>query len=418
MLGLAANDRSRLALHAALLCAAALGLALPGSTNARARAVAEPAPCAAGLPVLPGTEARELRSTITGHRYKIYTARPLQPPPAQGYAVVYVLDADLMFATMVETVRGLVDRPGAGVQPTLVVGIGYPPDLDARAERRLDLTPSVAGTSTGGYGGAEEFLRFITRELKPQIAARFPVDHQHESIFGHSFGGLFVLYALVNDPAAFDSFLAASPSIWFENRLLQKPSVRKRLGPKLRATQATPRVLITVGEYEQTPDPEWPANSAENAGTGASTLAQRAQVDNAREFAAFLAMQPGVAVRAYVLAGEDHGSVIPVAISRAARFALNPRAERAQPAARSIPGDTAPGSIPVPTATEYVALTADGRYQLRLRARRLPEELRRAWTALLDERLSAALTYGEHRRLHEEREQLDAQHGTAPQPGE
>lgn len=402
-------------LFAGFVCAVLVGVSASGGSHAQT-----PAAGPSGLvapEILPGTEVRELRSSITGRRYQIYTARPLQPAPPEGYAVVYVLDANIMFATMVETVRSLVRRPGAGVQPTLVVGIGYPPDLAAQTERRLDLTPAVSATPPSGSGGAEGFLRFITRELMPDIGARFEVDREHESIFGHSYGGLFVLYALVNDPAAFDNFLAASASLWYENRMMQKPNVRKRLAAKLRATQATPRVLITVGEYEQTTDPEWSRTSASgNEDANPQTLLQRAQVDNAREFATFLAAQQGVDVRLQLLAGEDHGSVIPVAISRAVRFALYPRALRPQPAARPPPQDTAPGGIEMPSAAAYVALTADERYALRMRARALPEAARKAWNTLLDERLSAGLTYGEHRRLHEERERMDAQHGTRPLP--
>ncbi len=235
--------------------------------------------------VITGTDVREMRSDA-GRRYQIFTARPLQPAPAEGYAVIYVLDANIMFGTMVDAARSFARRPYG--RPTLVVGIGYPPDLDPVKERSFDLTPSLTADppADAGTGGAEDFLDFIERRLKPDIAARFPVDPANETLFGHSYGGLFTLYALVNEPAAFDNFVAASPSIWFEGRLLQKANVRGRLGPKLRATQAVPRVLITAGEFEQVADPSLPVP----AGRGATpeVLKERAQVDNGREFVAFL----------------------------------------------------------------------------------------------------------------------------------
>lgn len=362
--------------------------------------------------VITGTDVREMRSDA-GRRYQIFTARPLQPAPAEGYAVIYVLDANIMFGTMVDAARSFARRPYG--RPTLVVGIGYPPDLDPVKERSFDLTPSLTADppADAGTGGAEDFLDFIERRLKPDIAARFPVDPANETLFGHSYGGLFTLYALVNEPAAFDNFVAASPSIWFEGRLLQKANVRGRLGPKLRATQAVPRVLITAGEFEQVADPSLPVP----AGRGATpeVLKERAQVDNGREFVAFLDALPGVAAEFVLFQGEDHGTVIPAAISRAVRFALTPNAVRPQPAPRLDPPG-APGGIPVPSAEAYLALDAQQRYALRLRVRALPDAERKAWTQQFQTALSAGLSYRQHRRLHEERVAMDEAHGTRPPP--
>lgn len=35
---------------------------------------------------------------------------------------------------------------------------------------------------------------FLNDELKPEIAKQFPVNSQQQSLYGHSFGGLLVLY--------------------------------------------------------------------------------------------------------------------------------------------------------------------------------------------------------------------------------
>jgi predicted alpha/beta superfamily hydrolase len=363
--------------------------------------------------VIAGTDVREMRSA-TGRRYQIFTARPAQPAPPEGYPVVYVLDANIMFGTMVDAARAFTRRPYG--KPVLVIGIGYPVDLEAAKERAFDLTPSVTAqpAAGAGTGGAEAFLEFIERELKPDVAAKFAVDRGNETLFGHSYGGLFTLYALLNQPAAFDTFVAASPSIWYENRLLQKTTVRGRLGAKLQATQAVPRVLITAGEFEQKADPELPVMTRDRGSTP-EMLAQRAQVDNAREFAAFLAGLPGVKSEFFLFAGEDHGSVIPGAISRAVRFALAPNALRPQPAPRLEPPGVA-GGIPVPSSSQYLALDAQQRYDLRLRVRALPEAERKLWTQRFQTSLNAGLTYGQHRRLHEERVAMDETHGTSPPP--
>jgi predicted alpha/beta superfamily hydrolase len=347
-----------------------------------------------------------------GRRYQIYTALPTKPQPAEGYAVVYVLDANIMFATMVDTVRASERRPtGRG---TVVIGIGYPEDLKANAERQIDLTPSVSTTPKAGTGGAEAFLRFIENELKPDVESRFKIDSTSETLFGHSYGGLFTLYALINSPGLVDNFVAASPSIWFENRMMQKENVRGRLEPKLQTQQVTPRVLITVGEYEQVADPDFPA--VQGQGANADILKERQQVDNAREFADYLSKLDGIEAKFVLFPGEDHGTVIPGAISRGIRFALAPTVKAPAPAAKVVSTGKPPGGIKVPTAEEYLKLTADQRYKLRMRIRNLPEQKRMAWNQQFQFSLNSGLTYWQHRQLHEERQAMDEQHGTKPPP--
>lgn len=392
--------------------AGVLGLALSGVlASAPVSAAAAAAPPAVAE-VLVATDVREMRSRSNGRRYQIFTARPLQPAPPEGYAVVYVLDANIMFGTMVDTARSFSRRPYG--RPTLVIGIGYPADLDAQRERAVDLTPSVSADppADGSTGGAEGFLAFLREELKPDIEARFAIDRSNRTLFGHSYGGLFTLYALVNDPALFDHYVAASPSIWFADRMMQKQNVRGRLAAKLRATQAVPRVLITVGEYEQTPDPSLPPGRS-GGRPPADVLKERAQVDNAREFAAFLSATPGVAVESVLFPNEDHGTVIPASISRGVRFAMTANPPRPQPAPRT-ESPTSVGGIAIPAVDEYLALSAQQRYELRVRVRALPEEQFKAWTRQFQDSLSAGLTYGQHRRLHEERQAMDSAHGTKP----
>ncbi|MBL8266352.1 alpha/beta hydrolase [Steroidobacter sp.] len=361
---------------------------------------------------LPNVEVREMVGKENGRRYQIYTALPTKPQPAEGYAVVYVLDANIMFATMVETVRASERRPtGRG---TVVVGIGYPEDLKANVERQVDLTPSVSSTPAAGQGGAEAFLRFIANELQPDVASRFQIDSKSETLFGHSYGGLFTLYALINAPGLVDNFVAASPSIWFENRFMQKDNVRGRLEPKLQTQQVTPRVLITVGEYEQAADPDFP--SVAGQGSNPASLLERKQVDNAREFADYLSKLSGIEAKFVLFAGEDHGTVIPSAISRGVRFALAPSAKAPSLATPAVFAAKPPGGIKVPVSDEYLKLTADQRYKLRMKVRKLPEAQRVAWNKQFQYSLNAGLTYLQHRTLHEERQAMDQKHGTQPPP--
>src|SRR5690606_21869005 len=142
---------------------------------------------------------RTMRATGSGREYRIYIALPNGPAPAAGYAVVYVLDGDAMFHTMVDTVRAYERRPDGGEHTrAVVVGIGYPPGTDIAAARTLDLTPVASDEPRvlKPNGGADAFLAFVEDDLKPAINREINIDPQRQALFGHSFGGLFTLHAL------------------------------------------------------------------------------------------------------------------------------------------------------------------------------------------------------------------------------
>lgn len=268
-------------------------------------------------PVAIPNSASWTMTSAAGHRYRIHAAWPTAPAPAPagGFPVLYVLDANAMFATAVETVRAYA-RSGRGNQ-AVVIGIGYPDD--PRRARMRDMTYPSAGSDTlsRSGGGADAFVDFIERALKPEVARRFAVDPAREALFGHSLGGLFAGYALVKRPALFDQWIAASPSIWYGERWLLSDAAQRGFATASDALPRKPRVLLTVGAYEQAPDPDF-------VDPRAAELATLRQVDGARDFAAALSRTPGVAARFELIERENHGSVIPVAIARAVRFFFAP----------------------------------------------------------------------------------------------
>lgn len=176
----------------------------------------------AGNPVqVPRSQQLTLHSPATGRDYLIQISMPEEPPPPSGYSVLYVLDGNAYWP-LLRTAHLMFSRrgPHAQPEPLLIVGIGYPGgqrfDYTARAE---DYTPYVpnAGRQRGNreYGGAERFLTFIRKQLKPAVNARYAVNKDAQAIIGHSFGGLFVMYTLLARPDTFDRYLAISPSLWW-----------------------------------------------------------------------------------------------------------------------------------------------------------------------------------------------------------
>src|SRR5579871_5613259 len=90
-----------------------------------ADAQTKPGAAPATTPVtLPGATQFDLPSKIAGRTYRIFVYKPLTPPPASGYPVIYVTDGNAMFplAAAHTTLMGLAGK-GA-----LVIGVGYATD--------------------------------------------------------------------------------------------------------------------------------------------------------------------------------------------------------------------------------------------------------------------------------------------------
>jgi predicted alpha/beta superfamily hydrolase len=274
---------------------------------------------------LPDTQARLIRSA-RGDDYRLLIALPAGPPPPEGFPVIYLLDANADFATVTEACRRGARRSDAtGVVPALVVGIGSPSAaLYDTTRRRRDYTPGPAAGEAPRreVGGAAAFLAFLEDEVKPLIAREFAVDAARQTLLGHSLAGLFTLWVLTHRPASFQSYVAISPSIWWDEALLRTgfAGVARHVagGGRLRG-------LICVGEWEEALAP-W----QQGLGTRAAVEARRAErgmVRRNRAFAADLAaaLPDGGRIAFQELPGQDHSSAVPAAISLALRFALAPR---------------------------------------------------------------------------------------------
>lgn len=294
---------------------------------------------------LPQARQADLRSRHTGQHYRIFISIPDTPAPAAGHPVIYALDGNASFPSLALMARTVARRSKVtGRTAPVVVGIGYASgeDYDGVARSR-DYTPPSA-KATDKEGGADRFLDFIEQELKPQIAALAKIDMQRQALFGHSYGGLFTLHALFTRPAAFQTFIAASPSIWWGERFI----LSEQAGLAVRAAVATrkPQLLLTVGELEQAVAP------GKQLSERSAMLMEKRMVDAARDLAADLQKQTATAasaeqgianssgpakdgnapagaakavlsrVRFLALAGEDHGSALFPALSRGLEFFL------------------------------------------------------------------------------------------------
>lgn len=126
-----------------------------------------------------------------------------------NYPVMYVLDGKWHFHHATGIVQFLSSR---GVMPpTIVVAI-------ANVDRNRDFTPTTI-EKKANTGGADKFMSFITDELMPQVNKDYRTN-PFEILVGHSLGGTFATYALLNNPEVFDAYIAISPYLMFDDNML------------------------------------------------------------------------------------------------------------------------------------------------------------------------------------------------------
>lgn len=179
------------------------------------------------------------------------------PPAGERGALVIATDAELSAGSLISTIRSCA----VGLDLPLIYGasVGYPIDANPPfvIKRNRDLTtswpafepvtPALFGMAgMAPTGGADAFLAFLADELKPALAEAFPIDPDQATLTGQSFGGLFVLYALLHRPDAFRRYLAVSPSLWWHDHALL--DVAARIVEEDPAPAA--RVYMCVGELE------------------------------------------------------------------------------------------------------------------------------------------------------------------------
>ena len=110
-------------------------------------------------------------------------------------------------------------------------------------DRNRDLLP-VKSARMGG-GGAGPFLEFFQAELIPHLQSSYRTNG-FRIFLGHSFGGLWTMYALLTKPAIADAFICLDPSFWFENNWIIKYA-----SAQLLSTTVTDKLIFSAGRGER-----------------------------------------------------------------------------------------------------------------------------------------------------------------------
>lgn len=261
---------------------------------------------------LPFVQVHKLKDPATGESRQLFISR-VEPSAGVAGRLLVLLDGNLSAVPAALMQHTRLER-GLGCLPQCtVVGLGYPDvhfyDRERRARDYLPPLPLGLDSFTWQGGRADAFAHFLNASLLPWLEARQGAAFSEVGLFGHSYGGLFALYKLLHQPGRFDAFFSISPSLWWADGWLleQLPGAAERCAGRT--------VFLGIGAEERA----LPSDDAQR-------LALHQERDLQGRFACLVAelQAQQMCFTAETFAGEDHGSVLYPAISRAIRWLMRP----------------------------------------------------------------------------------------------
>jgi len=269
--------------------------------------------CAIGQPraVTWRTSEQVVSCDIIGIDHHITIDRPRRFDQLSDPVTIVCLDGAWTAGTVRDATR--IMSMGGEAPEAVVVGVSFTDAsmtdyLTSRA-RWFSPTAWVPPVETGiknavaaEMGQAAAYLDFLTKTLVPMLQSEHDVATGERWLVGHSFSGLFGLRTLFTQPDAYDAYLLASPSIWWDDRaILEIESKWAEVNDNLAA-----RLFLSAGLDE---------------------LASREDGDefrmraNVEDLAAQLVDRayPGLAIEHKIFADESHNSTIGAAVSAGLR---------------------------------------------------------------------------------------------------
>jgi len=159
-----------------------------------------------------------IKSQVLGEERTVLVRTPAAyARGSERFPVLYMTDGDAHIQHTSGTVSFLARN--ARMPEMIVVGI-------TNTDRTRDLTPTrverAADNPNARFptsGGADKFLKFIETELIPLVESKYRTQ-PYRVLAGHSLGGLFAVHAMLTRTELFNSYVAVSPSLQWDNFLL------------------------------------------------------------------------------------------------------------------------------------------------------------------------------------------------------
>jgi uncharacterized protein len=158
------------------------------------------------------------KSQVLGEERTILVRTPAgYARSSERFPVLYMTDGDSHIQHTSGTVSFLARN--ARMPEMIIVGV-------TNTDRTRDLTPTRVEQQPGNpnarfptSGGADKFLKFIETELIPLVESKYRTQ-PYRALAGHSLGGLFAVHTMLTRPELFNSYIAVSPSLQWDNFVL------------------------------------------------------------------------------------------------------------------------------------------------------------------------------------------------------
>ncbi|MCJ8160927.1 alpha/beta hydrolase [Acinetobacter zhairhuonensis] len=254
-------------------------------------------------------QIRYFSSADQQRRYKVWLGLPrtvqsqAKPAPA-----LFMLDGNSAMSYLSEE---LLQKLSIHQAPVLVA-IGYdtnrPFDTAARA---LDYTPADATGKISAdphqperlSGGSAQFREVLLQQIQPWVASQVQLDPQRQALWGHSYGGLFVLDSLLH-AQYFSHYFAASPSLsWADARMMNK------LQSKAAAAVQTSTLWVMEGDL-----------AAQHQGRASPNFNPNTVQDNRQVIASF--EQRGVQSKLLLYPNRSHGQMFSASLLDVLNYSL------------------------------------------------------------------------------------------------
>lgn len=178
---------------------------------------------AANPVTLADTDQVAITSAKIGQRYDLLVSLPPDyATSGKAYPVLYVLDGWHFPLIVALQNNSIYSRR---MPPVIVVNISHGP-TGYMPLRARDFTPTRMDREPTS-GGAAVFLDFLEHEIIPLVDRTYRTLPGDRGLLGHSYGGLFALYALEQRPELFQRIVAASPVPAWDDNLLIKAAAGK-----------------------------------------------------------------------------------------------------------------------------------------------------------------------------------------------
>ncbi len=154
----------------------------------------------------------KITSKEVGDSFNIQVSLPENYSTSKNYELIIYLDAGL------KSGKQMTDLIQQKKKDALLVGIEHIGKYQQL--RRRDFIPAhikkgdTYYSDNKDYGQAEKFHSFLKKEFIPLLKKKYNISKKNKTIIGHSFGGLFVVYACFKEDNLFDNYIAISPSLW------------------------------------------------------------------------------------------------------------------------------------------------------------------------------------------------------------